>query len=314
MAQKECDARTSLSSFVTQLADLQTWLPSGSLGETTTYEPSGSRVYVRGRPPRRRPPATEGHLAAGSAARLLRRGHGRGVPLRGRDGRRLDRHARTAGRRDERAHAVDERRDLVRLALPAAPAGRDGLLNPQVATGRRHLSVVQEPLRRSRQLGGLPTVRYRPLSSNEYETAAPDAWTAEGGFFASGVGANDEPLEARYRNLEARYRDLIDRLPAVDLPRRRRRARDDGRHQPHDRIAPRDHSGRMAGPPHGLGGDRPSGRPRACRRRERALGRHGRALPRRVPRDPPRRPAPVDPRGCGPDRATTTARPATGSG
>lgn len=46
MAQKECDARTSLSSFVTQLADLQTWLPSGSLGETTTYEPSGSRVYV----------------------------------------------------------------------------------------------------------------------------------------------------------------------------------------------------------------------------------------------------------------------------
>jgi len=46
MAQKECDARTSLSSFVTQLADLQTWLPSGSLGETTAYEPSGSRVYV----------------------------------------------------------------------------------------------------------------------------------------------------------------------------------------------------------------------------------------------------------------------------
>ena len=53
------------------------------------------------------------------------------------------------------------------------------------------------------------------MSSNEYETAAPDAWTAQGGFFASGVGANDEPLEARYRNLEARYRDLIDRLPAV---------------------------------------------------------------------------------------------------
>ncbi|MGZ5328551.1 MAG: PAS domain-containing protein, partial [Actinomycetota bacterium] len=50
---------------------------------------------------------------------------------------------------------------------------------------------------------------------NEYETEAADAWTAQGGFFASGVEGSDVPLEARYRHLEARYRDLIDRLPAV---------------------------------------------------------------------------------------------------
>ena len=53
------------------------------------------------------------------------------------------------------------------------------------------------------------------MTLNEYETEAADAWTAQGGFFASGVEGSDVPLEARYRNLEARYRDLIDRLPAV---------------------------------------------------------------------------------------------------
>ncbi|MGZ5292835.1 MAG: hypothetical protein ACXWZU_01635 [Actinomycetota bacterium] len=46
MSAKECDARTALSSLVQQLGDLQSWLPTGSLGETATYEPSGSRVYV----------------------------------------------------------------------------------------------------------------------------------------------------------------------------------------------------------------------------------------------------------------------------
>jgi hypothetical protein len=46
MSTQECDARTTLTSFVRQLGDLQAWLPAGSLGETTPYEPSGSRVYV----------------------------------------------------------------------------------------------------------------------------------------------------------------------------------------------------------------------------------------------------------------------------
>jgi hypothetical protein len=46
MSSVECEARTALSSFVRQLSDLQSWLPAGSLGETATYEPSGSRVYV----------------------------------------------------------------------------------------------------------------------------------------------------------------------------------------------------------------------------------------------------------------------------
>jgi hypothetical protein len=46
MAATECDARTALSSFVRQLGRLDRWLPSGSLGETAPYEPSGSRVYV----------------------------------------------------------------------------------------------------------------------------------------------------------------------------------------------------------------------------------------------------------------------------
>jgi hypothetical protein len=46
MSAKECDARTALSSFVAQLSDLQSWLPAGSLGETATFEPSGSRVNV----------------------------------------------------------------------------------------------------------------------------------------------------------------------------------------------------------------------------------------------------------------------------
>ncbi len=53
------------------------------------------------------------------------------------------------------------------------------------------------------------------MTLNEYETAAADARTAQGGFFASGVGATDRSLEARYRDLETRYRGLIDRLPAV---------------------------------------------------------------------------------------------------
>jgi diguanylate cyclase (GGDEF)-like protein/PAS domain S-box-containing protein len=53
------------------------------------------------------------------------------------------------------------------------------------------------------------------LTLNEYETAAADALTAQGGFFASGPDLPDLPLEARYRDLMARYRGLVDRLPAV---------------------------------------------------------------------------------------------------
>ena len=46
MSKEEYDARQALSSFVQQLGDLQSWLPAGSLGETTTYEAPGTRVYV----------------------------------------------------------------------------------------------------------------------------------------------------------------------------------------------------------------------------------------------------------------------------
>jgi hypothetical protein len=46
MAATECEARTALSSFVRKLGRLDGWLPSGSLGETATFEPTGSRVYV----------------------------------------------------------------------------------------------------------------------------------------------------------------------------------------------------------------------------------------------------------------------------
>ena len=46
MSKKECDSRSSLSSLVGQLGDLQSWLPAGSLGTMATYEPSGSRVFV----------------------------------------------------------------------------------------------------------------------------------------------------------------------------------------------------------------------------------------------------------------------------
>ena len=46
MSAKECDTRGILSSFVQQLGDLQSWLPAGSLGEMSTYAPTGSRVYV----------------------------------------------------------------------------------------------------------------------------------------------------------------------------------------------------------------------------------------------------------------------------
>ena len=53
------------------------------------------------------------------------------------------------------------------------------------------------------------------MTLNEYETAAADALTAQGGFFASGPDLPDLPLEARYRDLMARYRGLVDRLPAV---------------------------------------------------------------------------------------------------
>jgi hypothetical protein len=46
MSREEYDAREALSSFVQQLGDLQGWLPAGSLGEMTTYESPGARVYV----------------------------------------------------------------------------------------------------------------------------------------------------------------------------------------------------------------------------------------------------------------------------
>jgi hypothetical protein len=46
MSKDEFDARQALSAFVQQLSDLQSWLPAGSLGEMTTYDASGARVYV----------------------------------------------------------------------------------------------------------------------------------------------------------------------------------------------------------------------------------------------------------------------------
>lgn len=46
MSKEEYEARHALAAFVRQLGDLPSWLPAGSLGETTTYEPVGARVYV----------------------------------------------------------------------------------------------------------------------------------------------------------------------------------------------------------------------------------------------------------------------------
>lgn len=46
MSKEEYDARQALSSFVQQLGDLQSWLPAGSLGEMTTFQAAGVRVYV----------------------------------------------------------------------------------------------------------------------------------------------------------------------------------------------------------------------------------------------------------------------------
>jgi hypothetical protein len=46
MSQEEYQARRTLAAFVGQLGDLGSWLPAGSVGATTAYEPTGSRVYV----------------------------------------------------------------------------------------------------------------------------------------------------------------------------------------------------------------------------------------------------------------------------
>ena len=63
----------------------------------------------------------------------------RGLPLRGGDGHRLDRHAPTAGSRRERAHPLDQRRDARTAWFPTAPARRDGLLD--FPSGRRPIRL-----------------------------------------------------------------------------------------------------------------------------------------------------------------------------
>lgn len=53
MSDEEYAARQSLLDLVDDLGSMQTWLPEGSLGGSTVYEPSGTRVFVsrsRGQP------------------------------------------------------------------------------------------------------------------------------------------------------------------------------------------------------------------------------------------------------------------------
>ena len=158
------------------------------------------------------------------------------------------------------------------LFRPLLP-GRDAAAEPSRSPRSQTPSVVQNRSAAADRLGGRPTVRDRPLSPNEYETAAPRRMDgARRGFFASGVGPNRRAARGPIPEPRGTLPRADRSAPRRDLPRRGRRDEPMIDVSPDDRDAPRDHAARSgSGPPHGLGGDRPSGRPRARHRRERAL-------------------------------------------